>query len=246
MMILLTMCYHVVAGLCDEKETITAPGINHLQESERLPPEKSGDGTVRMVDKGRPDIYRGCMMEHAERSEETCQSLCRGKFLELIKEGRWEYVSRVNANGAVMIVAVTKEGELLLVEEYRVPLHAHTIGLPAGISGDEGEESTLQSARRELEEETGYRAEAWTYLFTGPSSPGLTTEMVSFYLADGLQKISDGGGVEHENITVHRIPLSMVHDWLMDQIGQGKVVDPKIFMGLYFLSLPGHSSGREE
>lgn len=96
-------------------------------------------------------------MEQMEQTGETCHSLCRGKFLELLKEGRWEYVRRVNANGAVMIVAVTEDGELLLVEEYRVPLHALTIGLPAGISGDEGEESTLQSARRELEEETGYR-----------------------------------------------------------------------------------------
>ena len=114
--------------------------------------------------------------------------------MELLKEGRWEYVRRVNANGAVMIVAVTEDGELLLVEEYRVPLHALTIGLPAGISGDKGEESTLQSARRELEEETGYRADAWTYLFTGPSSPGLTTEMVSFYLAEGLHQISKAAG----------------------------------------------------
>lgn len=186
------------------------------------------------------------MMEHAEHAGETCGSLCRGQFLELLKEGTWEYVRRVNASGAVMIVAVTEEGELLLVEEYRVPLHASTIGLPAGISGDQGEESTLQSARRELEEETGYRAGAWTYLFTGPSSPGLTTEMVSFYLADGLQRISAGGGVDHENITVHRIPLPLVHGWLMDQAGQGKVVDPKIFMGLYFLSLPGRGMGEEE
>ncbi|PNC24967.1 DNA mismatch repair protein MutT [Akkermansia muciniphila] len=185
-------------------------------------------------------------MEQMEQSGETCYSLCRGKFLELLKEGRWEYVRRVNANGAVMIVAVTEDGELLLVEEYRVPLHALTIGLPAGISGDEGEESTLQSARRELEEETGYRADAWTYLFTGPSSPGLTTEMVSFYLAEGLHQISEGGGVAHENITVHRIPLPLVHGWLMDQTGQGKVVDPKIFMGLYFLSRSVNGVGLEE
>lgn len=149
-------------------------------------------------------------MEQMEQPGEACLSLCRGKFLELLKEGRWEYVRRVNASGAVMIVAVTKEGELLLVEEYRVPLHARTVGLPAGISGDEGEESTLQSARRELEEETGYRADSWTYLFEGPSSPGLTTEMVSFYLAEGLHRISEGGGVAHENITVHRIPLTQV------------------------------------
>lgn len=185
-------------------------------------------------------------MEQMEQTGETCYSLCRGKFLELLKEGRWEYVRRVNANGAVMIVAVTEDDELLLVEEYRVPLHALTIGLPAGISGDEGEESTLQSARRELEEETGYRADAWTYLFTGPSSPGLTTEMVSFYLAEGLHQISEGGGVAHENITVHRIPLPLVHGWLMDQTGQGKVVDPKIFMGLYFLSRSVNGVGLEE
>ena len=57
-------------------------------------------------------------MEQMEQPGEACLSLCRGKFLELLKEGRWEYVRRVNASGAVMIVAVTKEGELLLVEEY--------------------------------------------------------------------------------------------------------------------------------
>lgn len=184
-------------------------------------------------------------MEQMEQPGEACLSLCRGKFLEFLKEGRWEYVRRVNASGAVMIVAVTKEGELLLVEEYRVPLHARTVELPAGISGDEGEESTLQSARRELEEETGYRADSWTYLFAGPSSPGLTTEMVSFYLAEDLHRISAGGGVAHENITVHRIPLPQVHDWLMEQMGQGKVVDPKIFMGLYFLSCCGNGMGQK-
>ena len=139
-----------------------------------------------------------------------------------------------------------EEGELLLVEEYRVPLHARTVGLPAGISGDEGEESSLQSARRELEEETGYRADSWTYLLAGPSSPGLTTEMVSFYMAEGLHRISEGGGVAHENITVHRIPLTLVHDWLMEQMEQGKVVDPKIFMGLYFLSRSVNGMGLEE
>lgn len=126
------------------------------------------------TDGRKPNV--GCIMEQMEQPEEACLSLCRGKFLELLKEGRWEYVRRVNASGAVMIVAVTEEGELLLVEEYRVPLHARTVGLPAGISGDEGEESSLQSARRELEEETGYRADSWTYLLAGPSSPGLTTE----------------------------------------------------------------------
>lgn len=50
----------------------------------------------------------------------------------------------------------------------------------------------------------------------------------------------------HENIIVHRIPLTLVHDWLMEQMEQGKVVDPKIFMGLYFLSRSVNGMGLEE
>ena len=74
------------------------------------------------------------------------------------------------------------------------------------------------------------------------SPPGV----VSFYMAEGLHRISEGGGVAHENITVHRIPLTLVHDWLMEQMEQGKVVDPKIFMGLYFLSRSVNGMGLEE
>ena len=131
----------------------------------------------------------------------------RGKFLRLIKEGTWEYVERVNAQGAVMIAAVTEQEELIVIEEYRVPLHAYTLALPAGISGDEGEESFLHSAQRELLEETGYISSDWEYLCEGPSSPGLTTEMVVFFLARNAQQVEAGGGLESEDITVHKIPL---------------------------------------
>ncbi len=64
-------------------------------------------------------------------------TLHTSKFLALIREGRWEYVDRVNATGAALIAAVTAEQKLLLVEQYRIPVHARTIELPAGIIGDE-------------------------------------------------------------------------------------------------------------
>ena len=60
-----------------------------------------------------------------------------GQFLALIKEGHWEYVDRVNATGAAIIIGVTTEQKVLLVEQYRIPVHARTIELPAGIIGDE-------------------------------------------------------------------------------------------------------------
>ena len=51
-------------------------------------------------------------------------TLHTGKFLALIKEGQWEYVDRVKANGVAIIVAVTEEQKVLLVEQFRIPVHA--------------------------------------------------------------------------------------------------------------------------
>src|SRR5258706_16303672 len=88
-------------------------------------------------------------------------TLHTSKFLALIKEGHWEYVDRVNATGAAILIAVTAEQNVLLVEQYRIPVHARTIELPAGITGDEPgstDESHAEAARRELLEETGYTA----------------------------------------------------------------------------------------
>src|SRR5580698_7513251 len=109
--------------------------------------------------------------------------LYTGKFLSLVKEGRWEYAERVNATGAAIIVAVTPGQKLLLVEQYRIPVHTRTIEMPAGIIGDEAEhskESILEAARRELREETGYDAGHMEMLTAGPSSSGLTSEVVTF------------------------------------------------------------------
>src|SRR5580658_9427002 len=109
----------------------------------------------------------------------TPATLYSGKFLTLIKEGHWEYATRLNATGAAVLVAVTEEKRLLLVEQYRIPVHTRTIELPAGIIGDEPgstNESNADAARRELLEETGYSAAHMEQLMTGPSGAGLTSE----------------------------------------------------------------------
>jgi ADP-ribose pyrophosphatase len=161
-----------------------------------------------------------------------------GKFLEMLKEGRWEYVTRVGVTGAVIIVAVTGEQKLLLVEQYRIPVHARTIELPAGIVGDEpggSDESLADAAKRELLEETGFAAERIEVLTTGPSSSGLTSEVVTLLLASGLKRTHAGGGVAHENITVHEVPLTEAHAWLAAKAAEGFLVEPKVYAGLYFL-----------
>src|SRR5262245_28772746 len=118
--------------------------------------------------------------------------LYEGKYVSLVKEGHWEFAHRVNTTGAAVILAVTEDQKLILVEQYRIPVKSRTIELPAGIIGDgpgESDEDPGKAARRELLEETGYSANEVTTLMTGPSSSGLTSELVTLVRATGLRRI---------------------------------------------------------
>ena len=165
-------------------------------------------------------------------------TLCASKFLALIKEGHWEYVDRVNATGAALIAAVTAENKLLLVEQYRIPVHARTIELPAGIIGDEpgsADESHAEAARRELLEETGYEAGRIEAVTTGPACSGITSERVTMFRALDLRRVGKGGGVAHEDITVHEVPLAEIVPWLEAKAKAGVLIDPKVYAGLFFI-----------
>lgn len=166
------------------------------------------------------------------------ETLYQGRFLNMVRKGHWEYCERVNHTGAVMVFACTPENKVLLVEEFRPPISKRCLCFPAGLSGDEGPESDAAAARRELLEETGYEAEEMSFLFHGPSSPGLTSESLSFFLARGLKRVAAGGGVDSEDITVREAPLDDIDAWLAEQAEQGIALDPRIYTGLYFLKQP--------
>lgn len=169
---------------------------------------------------------------------EPHKTLRRGKHLAFMQAGTWEYVERTTANGVVAIVAETSAGRLILVEQDRPVVGRHVIELPAGLAGDSGSpvEELAVAAHRELVEETGYAAKRMVYLGEGPSSAGLTNEIVTFFRATGIRKVQEGGGVDGENIVVHEVPLARVDAWLRRQAKQGKLIDPKVYAGLYFLS----------
>lgn len=154
----------------------------------------------------------------------------QGRFITAKTRGKWEYVSRARGIKAAVILAL-EDDHVLLVEQYRVPLGANCIELPAGLIGDHEEgEDTLVSAARELEEETGYRAESLEIAGEFFSSPGMVSESFSLVRARGLTKVSDGGGIDGENIIVHRIALSDVPEFVQTKRAEGCVVDVKLLM----------------
>jgi ADP-ribose pyrophosphatase len=170
-----------------------------------------------------------------ERDPGPPEEVWRGRWLRMMKRGHWEYVERTTADGiAVIVVALTPEGKLLLVEQTRVPLQCKTIEMPAGLVGDlDAEESLELAAQRELLEETGWRAARVEYLMTGPSSAGMSTEQVAFVRASGLVREHGGGGDETEDILVHEIPRAEAAAWLVQKMSEGYAIDAKLWAGLY-------------
>lgn len=170
-------------------------------------------------------------------AREKGQILHEGRFVRLVREGRWEFAERTNCRDAVNIVAVTAEQEVLLVEQYRPAVAAPVLELPAGLVGDQDpEESPALAAERELLEETGYRPSAVYPLFSGPPSAGLASEQIHFFRGEGLTRVGAGGGDETEQITVHLAPFSGIRTWLDDREQDGMLVDPKIRAGLFALT----------
>jgi len=161
--------------------------------------------------------------------------LYEGRYCRLVRVGRWEFVKRRNICGIVGILAITPDGRMVLVEQYRAPVAARVVEIPAGLAGDDGRgEDLAAAARRELEEETGWRAERMTLLAGGAASAGITDEIITLYRAEGLVKVSAGGGDDSENITVHEVPLDDVPAFLAACAQRGVVVDLKVYAALYF------------
>jgi ADP-ribose pyrophosphatase len=169
------------------------------------------------------------MIEETGNGKSETEVLYDGEHLRFVRRNGWEFVERKNITGIGILVAITEWGAVLLVEQWREPVGARVLELPAGLVGDEGEEDGEAAANRELEEETGYRAGEIEKLFEGPPSPGLASEIVTVYLARRLTKVGPGGGVGAEDIRVHEVPAARVLDWLEERRAEGFLVDPKTY-----------------
>lgn len=165
-------------------------------------------------------------------------TIASGRHVSLVRRAKWEYAKRLNCSGVVVVAAVSENHEIILVEQYRIPVSNYSIEMPAGLVGDSlnPNEDFITAAKRELLEETGYEANNFEIIISGPSSPGLTSEIHTLIFANQLKKVSAGGGIGDENISIHVVPLLSAYSWLKEQSENNKLVDPKILAALYYIS----------
>lgn len=164
------------------------------------------------------------------------QVLGAGRFIRLVKHQGWEYVERTQSQPAVMALPLTDDGEVVLVEQMRIPVGAPVIELPAGIVGDEEDvdEAPETAMHRELVEETGFAAARLERLATGPEAPGGSSALVTMFRATGLTRVGAGGGLAgSESIRVHVVPRAALVEWMREQERAGKMVDVRIWAALY-------------
>jgi ADP-ribose pyrophosphatase len=157
-----------------------------------------------------------------------------GRFITVKQQGTWEYVSRSRGIHAAVILAIDDAADgrhVILVEQYRVPLKRQCLELPAGLVGDDSAgEAAEVAAERELEEETGYRAAHWQVIGEFYSSPGMVSESFTLLMATGLTRVGDGGGVDSEDIIVHRVPLDAIAEFVAEKRAEGCGIDVRVAM----------------
>ncbi|HOB14327.1 MAG TPA: NUDIX hydrolase [Novosphingobium sp.] len=166
-------------------------------------------------------------------SDETEQTVWQGRFITAKVRGKWEYVSRSRGIKAAVILAIDEDDHVLLVEQFRVPLGRPCLELPAGLVGDDegapGEDAST-AAVRELEEETGYTAARMEVLGEFYSSPGMVSESFTLLRAHDLRRVGPGGGTEGEDITVHRVALDGLADFIKSARARGLGIDVRLLM----------------
>jgi ADP-ribose pyrophosphatase len=154
-----------------------------------------------------------------------------GKYLRIVRSGTWEFVERCGGVHAVVIFA-EHDGKVVLVEQPRTPLGGRKcLEMPAGLVGDEDPAATVEgTAVKELEEETGFTCERVERLGEFHSSPGLVAESFTLVRAHGVRKVGEGGGTEHEDITVYTVARADIPAFIEERRAAGTAVDVKLLL----------------
>ena len=166
---------------------------------------------------GKKTLWKGKFMSAVEVTYRDANNVVR----------TWEAVERVGIGGIVVMVAVTPENKVVLEKQFRPPVGRAVIELPAGLV--EPDESMEEAAKRELIEETGWKAGKMEFLTQGPISTGASTEILRAFLCTDLQHVGKSGGDDSEIIEVMEVPIVETADYLRQVQEEGTLVDLKVY-----------------
>jgi ADP-ribose pyrophosphatase len=173
--------------------------------------------------------------QHLREHRTSTENVYSGKFLNLKKDivqlpdGNTTLREYLIHPGAVAIMPVLSDGRILLERQFRYPVDAAMIEIPAG-KLDQGEDPLL-CAQRELLEETGYSAKSWEFLGRIHPVISYSTEIIDIYLAKDLtlgERALDDG----EFLDVFAATLDEMHEW----IANGAITDVKTIISVYHLA----------
>jgi ADP-ribose pyrophosphatase len=169
--------------------------------------------------------------EHLVERRVRSESVYEGHFLKVRRDeirlpnGKTAWREHVLHPGAVMIVPITDDGQLIIERQFRYPLDRVLLEFPAGKL--DPDETTLHCAQRELREETGFRAREWAYAGRMHNAPAYSTEFIEVWFARGLvagpQELDDGEFVEVQTIAEAA---------LFELAASGELTDAKTMVGL--------------
>lgn len=168
----------------------------------------------------------------------STESIFKGKVIDLVvkdvelPDGNTSKREIINHPGAVAIIALTKESKILLIEQFRKPLEKTIIEIPAG-KLEKGEDP-LACAKRELEEETGYKANKITFVTSFYTSPGFADELIHVYFTDHIE-IGKVNRDEDEFLNVLEVSLQEAEQLMEQQL----IHDAKTVYAIQYLKLKG-------
>lgn len=177
-------------------------------------------------------------MKKFEEKTIDSTSIYNGKVISLkvddvtLPNGKVAKREIIKHPGAVAIIAITAQGKLVLVEQYRKALERSIIEIPAG-KIDPGEEP-LTTALRELEEETGYGSRDLTYLQSFATSPGFADEIVHVYLAKDLYVLEEKADLdEDEFVELLEVTLEEAQEMVKDK----RIYDAKTAFAVLYMAM---------
>jgi len=176
------------------------------------------------------------------------RTVFEGQYLRVVEKavnsedgthGAWETVERTNVHGsgAVVIIALTKDGDLLFEKNWRAPIESCVIQFPAGLTDLEGE-TEEEAARRELLEETGYAATELIPVFLSPLSAALTGTRAMHFFAPGVEFVAKPAGKDIEEIEVLKVPVGKADEFMLS-LPEGVELDLRVPGILWLLRKKG-------